>query len=126
MARPKTINKRYLRLLEALRARDGNELMKVIVGNAGFHVRDYKDPLRTLKKMIKEARFNVERRSLWLESRTEQAPHGYRIRGEKAEPTTPELIKFDSIAEPHLVFYEELLKQGWVLDEFGKLTNPKN
>ncbi|QWZ95844.1 hypothetical protein I6L41_06170 [Aeromonas sp. FDAARGOS 1411] len=127
MARPKTIRKRELDLLEALRAADGSELQKEIVWRAGFHVADLKEPVKTLRKKIKEGLFNTERRSLWLESRTTQAPYGYRIIGGDAEPTTPDLIRFDSISEPHFVFYEELMKQGWVWDESNKkLTKPKN
>lgn len=130
MGRPKEISQSYINLLEDLRADDGSELQKTIVGRS-FEVRDLKAPKKSLLKMIEEARLNAERRSLFREIITERAPHGYRVFGQSkyAEPYTPDLIKFDSISEPQVVFYEELMKQGWIwiMDEAGnmRLTEPK-
>ena len=39
--------------------------------------------------------------------------------------TTPEQRAFHDITEPHLVFYERLISQGWHFNEEGSLVEPE-
>lgn len=81
---------------------------------------DIKKPVQRARKKLSKAHFCEAIRTKTKEDRE------IIIMGKRLYPLTPDLEWFANINEPSLCFFENLISQGWKLDENGTLFNPKD
>jgi hypothetical protein len=100
---------------------------KVAAIDAGYPVNtDFKNVIKRARERIGDALLCESVRLEMREKYPDLALVGTTgMRKGRLVYTTPEQRAFHDITEPHLVFYERLISQGWHFNEEGSLVGPE-